>query len=414
MHRSIYIAFLFCFLFMSDLLAQGTVNELIIARNTGNKVLANLDTIRVFGFAQDLLDNPEVPGPTIYANEGDSVHLDLWNVSQGAPHTIHLHGLDVDQENDGVPHLSFEVGHMDHGYYNFKAPHAGTYLYHCHVASTIHVQAGMYGLIIIKPTNGSNTTWNGGYPFENDFSYLLSEIDTNWHTDSVLLHDHDTTMMPQPVHIPDFHPQFFLINGFSDQQLQAEGIEFNAAVGEVNYVRLSNIGYCGTRVIFPAGLNPKIIDSDGRPLPVEEISDTVYIYPGERYGVLATADAEFTSHIQFDYFDLNTSILKNTQLVPVNISGFAGTQEETSDFSFDIFPNPIDHNSVLQFNLEQNKTIEINIYDTRGRLIVSKAPSAFLEGNHSIQISEMISESGHFTIQLVVDGIPSTKKIIRI
>ena len=104
---------------VTDSVAQQTVNELIIARNTGKKVLANMDTIRVFGFAQDLLYNPNVPGPTITANEGDSVHLDLWNVSQGAPHTIHLHGLDVDQQNDGVPHLSFDVAHMDHGFLSF-------------------------------------------------------------------------------------------------------------------------------------------------------------------------------------------------------------------------------------------------------------------------------------------------------
>ena len=121
--------------------SQQDLNFLLIARNTGEKILTNNDTIRVFGFAQSLGEQPGVPGPTLEMNEGDSVHIDLWNVSQGAPHTIHLHGLDVDQQNDGVPHLSFDVHHMDHGYYHFKAPHAGTYLYHCHVASTIHVHS---------------------------------------------------------------------------------------------------------------------------------------------------------------------------------------------------------------------------------------------------------------------------------
>lgn len=70
--------------------AQQDVNLFLIARNTGQKVLANNDTIRIFGFAQSLGAQPGVPGPTLYANEGDSVHIDLWNVSQGAPHTIHL------------------------------------------------------------------------------------------------------------------------------------------------------------------------------------------------------------------------------------------------------------------------------------------------------------------------------------
>ncbi|MBL4647565.1 MAG: SAM-dependent methyltransferase, partial [Gammaproteobacteria bacterium] len=39
--------------------------------------------------------------------------------------------------------------------------------------------------IIIKPSDGSNTTWNGGIPYENEFSYFLSESDTTWHTDEV-------------------------------------------------------------------------------------------------------------------------------------------------------------------------------------------------------------------------------------
>ena len=56
-----------------ELLAQSGVNVFLIARTTGIKILANGDTVTVFGFAQDLGEQPSVPGPTIYANEGDSV-----------------------------------------------------------------------------------------------------------------------------------------------------------------------------------------------------------------------------------------------------------------------------------------------------------------------------------------------------
>jgi len=70
---------------------QEIVNHLLIARNLGEKVMHDGDTLRTFGFAQSLGEHPPIPGPTLYANEGDSVILDLFNVSQGAPHTIHLH-----------------------------------------------------------------------------------------------------------------------------------------------------------------------------------------------------------------------------------------------------------------------------------------------------------------------------------
>jgi hypothetical protein len=413
MKIKLFFVVLFCV--AGESFAQQNINMLFIARNTGEKVLATNDTIRIFGFAQTLGAQPGVPGPTIIANEGDSVHIDLWNVSQGAPHTIHLHGLDVDQENDGVPHLSFEVGHMEHGFYHFKAPHAGTYLYHCHVASTIHVQAGMYGLIIIKPTDGSNTTWNGGFEYTNENSFFMSEIDTNWHTDSVLLHEHDTTLSIMPVAIPEFHPQYFLINGLSDQQLVDSNVVMNSAVDQIDYTRLTNIGYCGLRVIYPAQLNARIIDSDGRPLPTEEVSDTVYVYPGERYGVLTQPSVEFQDQIIFEYFNLNTMLLKGTQVVPVDVSGFAELATiATQEFSFKIVPNPFSKKAKIVFELEQSRKVRIRIVDAKGTIVHEEPIREFSAGKNGVNIGEYLKNSGSYIVQLMVEGVGySTQTLIK-
>lgn len=417
MKRRALITFQFLGL-MYALSAQIDVDRLLIARNTGVKELANGDTIRVFGFAEGLMDQPGVPGPTIFANEGDSVRIDLWNVSQGAPHTIHLHGLDVDQQNDGVPHLSFDVPHMEHGYYYFKAPHAGTYLYHCHVVSTIHVQAGMYGLIIIKPTDGSNTTWNGGYPFDDEYSFFLSEIDTTWHNDAVLEHDHDTSLSIHFIEIPKFDPQFFLINGRSDNQLLADSMEFNSSVGRVNYVRLTNIGYSGNRIIFPAGLNATIIDSDGRPLPQNEINDTVVLYPGERYGVLCEADIELTDSIYFEYFSMNTMEVKNTQKIPVNISTLSKVSEDVALVSaFDVFPNPFSDQTRINFQLIKAGQAKISVYDIHGKrfedINLGAAGLQLAKGNHSILFGKNV-RAGLYIVRLEVDGIYTDyRKIVK-
>jgi len=395
--------------------AQSDVDVFLIARNTGEKVLSNNDTIRVFGFAENLGSQPGVPGPTIVANEGDSVHIDVWNVSQGAPHTIHLHGLDVDQQNDGVPHLSFDIPHMDHGFYHFKAPHAGTYLYHCHVASTIHVQAGMYGLIIIRPTDGGNTTWNNGYYYHKEFSFFLSEIDTTWHTDSVLEHDHDTSFAIHYVEIPKFDPQFFLINGFSDQQLAENQVVLNSESGSRNYIRLTNIGYCGTRVILPPSLNAKIIDSDGRPLPEIEYSDTVYVYPGERYGLLTEANEELTDSIEFQYFDLNTGQIKNSQFIPVNIEGFNSVVDENMDNSpLVVLPNPFADSFIIKTQLEQNSSVNIIVSDVTGKIVTTHYEGDVLVGEYYCELGEGIKNNGTYFVTLIVDGITvSTVSIIK-
>ncbi|MFT5600940.1 MAG: hypothetical protein ACI9N1_001177 [Flavobacteriales bacterium] len=397
-------------------ISQQHVNVSLIARNTGEKILSTNDTIRVFGFATSLGSQPGVPGPTIIANEGDSVHIDVWNVSQGAPHTIHLHGLDVDQENDGVPHLSFDIPHMDHGYYNFKAPHAGTYLYHCHVASTIHVQAGMYGLIVIKPSDGSNTTWNGGYEFTEEHSYFLSEIDTVWHRDSILLHDHDTSMMIHQLNIPDYHPQYFLINGLSDQQLTNEGVALNMAVNQIDYVRLANIGYFGVRVIFPTELNARIISSDGRPLNMEEISDTAVVYPGERFGVLIEPTMEFNGQIYYEYFNLNTNQIIGNQMVEVEVSGFLDMDTELSNvLELEIFPNPVLKGLSIHLNTDISSDIQLQIVDMNGNIVWNDNKEIFFLGNQSIYIEDLKLISGTYIVQVKNnEKVIGVKKFIKL
>ena len=319
--------------------AQIDFTKLIVGRTTGTITLHDGVTPRIFGFAENISDIIKIPGPVIHLTEGDSVLIDFLNMSQGAPHTIHLHGLDVNQENDGVPTLSFQVDHADHGYYRFKAPHAGTYIYHCHVVSTIHTQAGMYGVIVVHPPEGNDyLTWAGGESFDRDFIWNASEIDTFWHKNSVLNHLYDASN-PQPVHVPDIYaPQYFLINGKSDSQLSDPSGNYYALENEDIYTRLVNIGYYGVRYIYPSSMNARIISSDGRPLPQEEINDTVEVLPGERYGVMIHTNSESLYPVSVEYFDLNTQVIHSTQTIIIKAS-----QLEINEYEMDnirLVPNP--------------------------------------------------------------------------
>ncbi|MCR9171077.1 MAG: multicopper oxidase domain-containing protein [bacterium] len=291
--------------------------------------------VHLMGFTETLGAPILLPSKTLIFEEGDSVHITLWNMSQAASHTIHLHGLDVDQANDGVPHLSFEVAHDDSGHYYFEAPHPGTYLYHCHFTSVLHVQAGMYGLLIVKPKSDPNLTWENGYAFDSENAWLMSELDTNWHHDTIINAPHDPQSTTHPI-LP-YYPQHFLVNGKSEGQLDA--FPLVASVGEKVYMRLANIGYYGNEVIFPAGMNAQIISSDGRPLPNVVNSDTVKLFPGERYGVLLEADAEFNDVVQINYVNMNTHQLENTQEIDLTISGFIGVDELGSNDPL-VYPNP--------------------------------------------------------------------------
>ena len=404
--------FLILFIFFGHL-SYSQTNVFLIGRTLGEKVISNGDTLRVFGFAPNLGSHPPIPGPLIEANQGDSVHIDFWNVSQLHHHTIHLHGLDVNQANDGVPMLSFSVDHMDHGWYHFKAPHAGTYLYHCHVGSTLHLQAGMYGPVIIRPSDGSNTTWDGGYAFDTETMLFMSEFDTFWHTDSVLNHVHDTTAVHDTLQVPKYNPDYFLINGLSDQQLE-DTIELESITNYVNYFRLVNIGYCSNKVIFPSGLNAQIVDSDGRPLPSPEINDTIELYPGERYGVIATSTFPISDSIEVQYYDMMTGAYKNSQYVEVNIEESNNVEELSNLKGLSIVPNPVDHELTVNFKIVNPSKMIYRIISLEGRLIASKELNNLSIGDNTFRVNTSKLPSGKYLLSIIDHQNVLSKKFIKL
>ena len=374
-----------------------------MAEIQAQRFLSDGNKIRVFGFTHDFGENPSVPGPTIEGFEGDSILIDFWNISQGAPHTIHLHGLDVDQANDGVPHLSFEVHHMDHGYYRFKAPHPGTYLYHCHVVSSIHVQAGMYGLVIIRPKNDTNVTWENGYSFHTEATLFMSEIDTFWHHDSVLLHEYDTSMSHHMVALPKYHPQHFLVNGKSNWQLDNQIIQGKANANI--YLRLANIGYFYNRVIIPKGLHGLLIDSDGRPLPNALQSDTIEVFPGERYGMILAPTEEMDDSIVVQYINMNTGTIANEQAVAIQIEGYLGIEHPSSQ-AYSLWPNP----SSGSFYLSGAPTpCTFRVLNSTGSLLFQKETTE----TSPIQISLEAHPDGIYFIQVISAQGSWTSKIIK-
>lgn len=332
-------SFLFIFITAStyQVTAQTTRNiNLYLRSNIGSDTLWDGNVIPVFGITRLLSEMPRIPAKTIYCNEGDTVILNTMNISQNEHHTIHLHGLDVDTRNDGDPMTSFWLEHMEDTTYTFIAKHAGTYLYHCHVGDVVHVQMGMYGLIVVKAANETNAAFTGGPLYDKTYHWLLSEVDKSWH-DTVPVHD----PVADTIHLPPYLPDYFLVNGKSESQiLTNDSIIISGAQNDNIYLRIASIGFYYNRVIFPSFLNAKVIDSDGRPLPQEIIKDALEIAPGERYGIMLYPQAQQNSTIEIQYVDMNTDSIWNSQFVPVNISGISGISDGVSENLPGIFPNP--------------------------------------------------------------------------
>jgi FtsP/CotA-like multicopper oxidase with cupredoxin domain len=119
--------------------------------------------------------NGTYPGPEIRVPEGDWVLVNFTNRTTEL-HTIHWHGIILQNEMDGVPNgTQWGVGYNQTFKYLFRAQPAGTHFYHCHNMTNLHVQAGMFGSLIIEPKEDLVKMI---FPYRRDYTLLLSEVDT--------------------------------------------------------------------------------------------------------------------------------------------------------------------------------------------------------------------------------------------
>lgn len=200
----------------------------------------------------ELQTTATIPSPILWADQGDHLYVTLINLGMPVskledPHTIHLHGAHVATQIDGFPETSFSVPMwMDPkelpptATYYFMPEHPGTYMYHCHVEASEHVQMGMYGAMVIYPSVESLEAasikmdacgyWrykgevqemipryashrhfaynNIQTYFDQEYVMLLSDLDLKWH--QVVQTAYETGLA---FNASDFKPNFWLVNG---------------------------------------------------------------------------------------------------------------------------------------------------------------------------------------------------------
>lgn len=96
--------------------------------------------------------NGQSPGPVIRATEGQLVQVRLINESVPKGVTLHWHGVDVPNAEDGVAGVTqdaIEVG--EEFTYRFVADQVGTFWYHSHQMSDLQVRRGLLGALVVTP-----------------------------------------------------------------------------------------------------------------------------------------------------------------------------------------------------------------------------------------------------------------------
>jgi FtsP/CotA-like multicopper oxidase with cupredoxin domain len=92
------------------------------------------------------------PGPELRVHQGDLVEVALVNRDIDDGVTIHWHGVDVPNAEDGVAGVTQDsVAPGERYVYRFRPEQVGTFWYHTHQDASKGVKLGLYGVLVILP-----------------------------------------------------------------------------------------------------------------------------------------------------------------------------------------------------------------------------------------------------------------------
>jgi FtsP/CotA-like multicopper oxidase with cupredoxin domain len=207
----------------------------------------------------------EIPGPTISVKEGEKLYLTLTNVGMKMrpdlfdPHTVHWHGFpNAGYVFDGEPMASLSINQGSSLTYFYNVVEPGTYLYHCHVEATEHMQMGMLANLYITPRqDGTSRTYQGRT--YTQFAYNDGDGSTGYD-------------VAYPLQISGFD------SNFHDEDLNVQPLSFAAM--KDNYMMLNGRGYPDT--INPAQLANTFADLPSGGKLTRKINSLITATQGQR------------------------------------------------------------------------------------------------------------------------------------
>ena len=103
--------------------------------------------------------NGSLPGPALEFDEGDLVEVTLRNELPEDPVTIHWHGIDVPNGEDGVAGVTQDaVAPGEEFTYRFRAEESGSHWYHSHQNGSEQAARGLFGPLCCRPTRTRRST----------------------------------------------------------------------------------------------------------------------------------------------------------------------------------------------------------------------------------------------------------------
>jgi FtsP/CotA-like multicopper oxidase with cupredoxin domain len=208
--------------------------------------------------------NGSIPGPTLRVKQGSTVVVDVENQGD-IDATVHWHGLRVENRYDGVPFETqppIPIGGRYRQVVTF--PDAGLYWYHPHVREDYGLELGLYGTVVVEPTDPA--FWP---PADRELTFTL---------DDLLVEDGKIAPFRRS------GPTYTAMGRFGNVMLINGETQYSgeASVGEV--VRFYVVNTANTRMFRFGVRNARMkhIGGDSGRLEHEAFVDDVLLAPSER------------------------------------------------------------------------------------------------------------------------------------
>ena len=286
------------------------------------------NSVAIWGFTDlaagqgqmDQMGGGAFPSPAIRVTQGQIVHTEL-TVNMMWAHTIHHHGIEPSEENDGVGHVSWDVTGGTYTY-QWRPMHAGTYFYHCHTNTPLHAEMGMYGALIVDPPPnpndppGTRRAFANGPVYDVEAVWAADEIDPAWHT-----LDWDAGTCGGDVGLNRLNPQYFIITGVdgANSALTHPAVAVNMQLGQTLLVRYICAGFHPQRIDF-GGLTASVVASDGRPLPAPWQTQAIEAHSAERYDCIVTPTVAGSWTVTIQFLHWRTGAVMGTARTRINVS----------------------------------------------------------------------------------------------
>ena len=240
------------------------------------------------------------PGPTLAVDEGDKFYLSLSNVGMLMrpdlfdPHTVHWHGFpQAASIFDGVPDVSISINMGGTLTYFYNVVEPGTYIYHCHVEATEHMEMGMLGTIYVRPAQNKLTAGTNllGFTHQQSYKYVYGEYPLQLAGVDSLFHEEHIAIQPLPFYL--LRDDYPLINGRgypdtvnpaplpgSEENMmktaQAVSSLITATAGQKILLRLSNVSVSRYYTLASPSIPMKVVGSNARILRGPDGKDLSY------------------------------------------------------------------------------------------------------------------------------------------